>query len=62
VVLLILWDRFTLRQKRTRTSRIWLRRLTRTESWREQYWERLVLVIFGVVVMALIGLLLQSFG
>ncbi|MEK8023556.1 MAG: hypothetical protein AAB229_07070 [Candidatus Hydrogenedentota bacterium] len=62
IVLLILWDRFTLRQKRTRTSRIWLRHLTRSEALRQQYWDRILLVILVMIVTALFALLLQSVG
>lgn len=62
VALLIVWDRFTLRQKRTRTSRIWLRHLTRAETLRENYRDRMFLVGLGVVVMGLIALLLRSLG
>jgi hypothetical protein len=62
VALLILWDRFTLRQKRTRTSRVWLRHLSRAETLRENYWDRMVLAGLSVAVLGLIALLLQSFG
>jgi hypothetical protein len=62
VALLILWDRFTLRQKRTRTSRVWLRHLTRAETLRENYLDRMVLAGLGVVVVTLIAMILQSVG